>query len=50
MNLILKTLFNILGFFFSLIDDLIIITQCSDDETWLEGTLNSPLSSVITQA
>ena len=22
-------------------DDLITITQCSDDETWLEGTLNS---------
>jgi hypothetical protein len=23
------------------VDDLITITQCSDDETWLEGTLNS---------
>lgn len=23
------------------VDDFIIITQCSDDETWLEGTLNS---------
>ena len=22
------------------IDDIIIITQCSEDETWLEGTLN----------
>jgi uncharacterized protein YraI len=22
------------------IDDIIVLTQCSEDETWLEGTLN----------
>ena len=22
------------------IDDIIVVTQCSEDETWLEGTLN----------
>jgi hypothetical protein len=38
-------MFSKLFFFFLFqlnikIDDIIVITQCSEDETWLEGTLN----------